>query len=225
VVHIGCPLRYTDTSAGKRYLTDDRLDSEMHLLALLLNPAIIGLSAFLLSVIWMLRDERDKTRPMLVFVLTLNLFFGFLLTVVMSREGGRLPWKYDYVLFQMDESLGVSAASIARPLQGVCRLPLVVVYQLMVPMMICWFLVTRYRNLRGSVVLAYVAELVAGPILYAVLPACGPIYAFGGSCVYVRTDRDRTYLQHLGTLSRLSLDSLDYARVAFTVSVCMRLCR
>ena len=49
----------------------------------------------------------------------------------------------------------------------------------MIPMMICWFLVTRYRNIRGSVVLAYVAELIAGPMLYAVLPACGPIYAFG----------------------------------------------
>ncbi|MGP8173222.1 MAG: hypothetical protein ACLP7O_01585 [Terracidiphilus sp.] len=166
----------------------------MHLLlALLFNPAIMGLLALFLSVLWMLKDERDKTRPMLVFALTLNLFFGFLLTVVMSREGGLLPWKYDYVLFQMDGALGVSAASIARPLQGACRVPLYVVYQLMVPMMICWLLVTRYRNLRGSVVLAYVAELVVGPIMYAVLPACGPVYAFGGSCVYECADRDRTF--------------------------------
>jgi hypothetical protein len=130
---------------------------------------------------------------MLVFALTLNLFFGFLLTVVISREGGLLPWKYDYVLFQMDGALGVSAASIARPLQGTCRVPLFVVNQLMAPVMICWFLVTRYRNLRGAVVLAYVAELVAGPIMHAALPACGPVYAFGGSCVYERPDRDRTF--------------------------------
>ncbi len=54
----------------------------------------------------------------------------------------------------------------------------------MVPMMICWFLVTQYRNLRGSVVIAYVAELVAGPILYAVLPACGPVYAFRAQWLY-----------------------------------------
>ena len=185
MVHIGYPLRYTNTSAGKRFLADDRLDSEMHLFfALLFNPAIMGLLALFLSVLWMLKDERDKTRPMLVFALTLNLFFGFLLTVVMSREGSLLPWKYDYVLFQMDGALGVSAASIARPLQGACRVPLYVVYQLMVPMMICWFLVTRYRNLRGSVVLAYVAELVVGPIMYAVLPACGPVYAFGAQWLH-----------------------------------------
>jgi hypothetical protein len=51
-------------------------------------------------------------------------------------------------------------------------------------MMICWFLVTRARNPRGSVVLAYVGEMVAGPILYAILPACGPIYAFGAHWLF-----------------------------------------
>jgi hypothetical protein len=139
----------------------------------------VGVIALFLSVIWMLRDEKDKTRPLLVFALTLNLFFGFLLTVFMSREGGLLPWKYDHILFAIDQALGIPAAPIARLLQGFWRIPLIVVYQLMVPMMIGWFLVTQYRNARGSVVLAYVGELVAGPILYAALPACGPIYAFG----------------------------------------------
>ena len=151
----------------------------MQLLPILLNPAIIGLLALVLSVVWMIRDERDKTRPMLVLALTMNLFYGFLLTVFMGREGSLFPLKYDPVLFRVDAALGFSNASIAVPLQGVWRLPLVVIYNSMIPMMICWFLVTRYRNIRGSVVLAYVAELIAGPMLYAVLPACGPIYAFG----------------------------------------------
>jgi hypothetical protein len=151
----------------------------MHLLAILISPPIIATMALFLSVIWMLMDEKDKTRPMLVFALTLNLFFGFLLTVFMGREGGLLPLKFDYVLAAIDESLGIRAASIARPLQGAWRVPLIAVYQFMVPMMICWFLVTRNRNARGSVVLAYVAEMIAGPLLYAIFPACGPIYAFG----------------------------------------------
>ena len=150
----------------------------MRYLLILLNPGIMGMLALFLSLIWMLRDQKDKTRPMLVFALTLNLFFGFLLTVFMSREGGLLPWKYDHILFAIDQALGIPAAPTARQLQGFCRIPLIVVYQLMVPMMICWFLVTEYRNTRGSVVLAYVGELVAGPILYAVLPGCGPLYAF-----------------------------------------------
>jgi hypothetical protein len=156
----------------------------MHLLALLLNPAIVGMLALFFSVLWMLRDESDKTRPILVFALTLNLFFGFLLTVTMAREGGMLPWKYDHVLFGIDESLGLRAASVALPLEGFCRIPLAVIYELMVPMMICWFPVTQYRNPRGSLILAYVAELVAGPIMYAILPACGPIYAFGAQWLH-----------------------------------------
>ncbi len=156
----------------------------MRLFLLLLSPGVIGVVALFLSIIWMLRDEKDKTRPLLVFALILNLFFGFLLTVFMSREGGLLPWKYDYVLFALDRALGVTAAPIASSLQGFLRIPLIVTYQLMVPMMIAWFLVTEYRNARGSVVLAYIGELVAGPILYAILPGCGPVYAFGAKWLH-----------------------------------------
>lgn len=151
----------------------------MRLLSFLLNPAIVSIGALFLSVLWMLKNQKDKTRPMLVFALTLNVFFGFLLTVFMGGEDSLLPWKYDHFLFALDTALGLPAAVIARPLQGVLRVPLNVVYQLMVPMMICWFLVTSYSKMRGSVVLAYVGELIAAPILYAILPGCGPIYAFG----------------------------------------------
>jgi len=151
----------------------------MRLLNILLSPPIMGIIALFLSVIWMLRDTKDKTRPLLVFALVMNLFYGVLLTILMSREGGFFPWKFDYILFNVDRSLGLQSASIARPLQGFMRVPLWIVYELMVPMMIVWFLVTSYRKLRASVVLAYVAELVTGPLLYALLPACGPIYAFG----------------------------------------------
>ena len=151
----------------------------MRLLNILLSPPVLGVIALFLSAIWMLRDTKDKTRPLLVFALVLNLFYGFLLTTFMSSEGGLFPWKFDNILFCVDRSLGLQAASIARPLQGFMRVPLSIIYQLMVPMMIVWFLVISYRNLRASVVLAYVAELVSGPLLYALFPACGPIYAFG----------------------------------------------
>lgn len=151
----------------------------MRILNILLSPPILGILALFLSAIWMLRDTKDRTRPLLVFALVINLFYGFLLTTFMSKEGGLFPWKFDDVLLCVDRSLGIPAASIARELQGFMRVPLWIVYQLMVPMMIVWFLVTRYRNQRSSVVLAYVAELVTGPLLYALFPACGPLYAFG----------------------------------------------
>jgi hypothetical protein len=156
----------------------------MRLVVLLLNPAIIGLVALFLSVLWMLRNERDKTRPVLVIALVLNLIYGWLLTVVLGGADSLLPWKYDYYLLRIDQSLGLSAASMALPFQGAWRIPLIVVYQLMVPMMIFWYLRTRKWNGQGSVVLAYVAEMVVGPIMYAILPACGPIYAFGATWLH-----------------------------------------
>jgi hypothetical protein len=151
----------------------------MHILLILLNPAVVGIVMLFLSVIWMLMDEKDKVRPLLVFALTLNLFFGVLLKIFMGREGSHLPFKFDFILFRIDQALGVSTQMIAIPLHGSFRIPLFVVYQLMVPMMILWFVITKYRVQTGSVVMAYIAELIAGPILYAVVPACGPLYAFG----------------------------------------------
>lgn len=150
----------------------------MHLLALLTNPGVFGVLALFLSVLWMLRDERDRTRPLLVFALALNLFFGTLLNFTMAREGALLPFKFDHVLLLMDRSLGISAAAIAAPLQGFWRIPLAAIYLAMVPMMIVWFLVTRYEKSRSAIVAAYVAELIAAPLAYTIVPACGPVYAF-----------------------------------------------
>lgn len=151
--------------------------SSVHLILALFNPAVVGLAALFLSILWMLRDEKDRTRPFLVVALVVNLFYGWLLSFVMGRENGLVPWKYDYVLANLDRSLGVPTAGIAQALQHV-RLPLLVTYQLMVPMMICWFLVARRIRLSESLVIAYVAEMVAGPMLYAIVPGCGPLYAF-----------------------------------------------
>jgi hypothetical protein len=148
-------------------------------LHVLSNPALVATLALFLSAIWMVRDPKDRTRPILVFALVLNLFYGVLFNIFMERADSLFPWKYDHALFRMDEALGLHAAWIAGPLQGTLRVPLWVVYQSMIPMMICWLLVTRYCNHRGSVVPAYAAELAAGPVLYMLLPACGPIYAFG----------------------------------------------
>lgn len=151
----------------------------MRAIDILLNPSTIAIIALLLSVIWMLRDEKDRARIELVFALVLNLFYGVFLNIFMGREGSIFPWKFDHVLFRLDASLGIQAACIARPLQGFLHIPLWIVYQAMVPMMIAWFLLTRYRRSPGSIILAYVAELVSGPLLYMIVPACGPIYAFG----------------------------------------------
>ncbi len=151
----------------------------MRAIDFLLSPPVLAIIALFLAIIWMLRDEKDKARIELVFALVLNLFYGVFLNICMSREGSIFPWKFDHVLFRLDACLGIQAASIARPLQGFLHIPLWIVYQSMVPMMIAWFLLARNRRSSGSIILAYVAELASGPLLYMIVPACGPIYAFG----------------------------------------------
>jgi hypothetical protein len=150
----------------------------MHFFSQLLNPGIINLLALLLSVVWMLRDDKDRARPILVFALVLNLLYSWAFYVVLVQENALVPWKFDHVLAGLDDALGVTTAMIAVPLQGAWRLPLGIVYQMIIPMMIVWYFVNRAKAGCGSVVLAYVAELSAGLPLYALLPACGPIYAF-----------------------------------------------
>jgi PAP2 superfamily len=155
------------------------LEMTMNWLETLLSPPVIGLVAIFLSILWMLRDEKDTTRPLLVFALILNLFYGFLLTVVLGSEDSLIPRKFDPILLLMDGALGVSAAGIALPLQGAWLTPLILIYRLLLPMMIFWFLITHGPDRRKALLVAYIAELVIGPLLYALLPACGPIYAFG----------------------------------------------
>lgn len=148
------------------------------MLSVLLNPSILAMGALVLSVVWMLRDQTDRARPLLVMALVVNFFYGWLLTSLMGKEGSLVPWKYDHILAHMDAALGLRAAPIAAALQGQARILLEVVYQLMVPMMVAWFAILRSRELQRALAMAYVVEMVAGPALYALVPACGPIYAF-----------------------------------------------
>lgn len=156
----------------------------MQFLLMLFNSPVVGLFALFAAIVWMIRNDKDKVRPLLVIGLTLNLIFGALLTIGMSRENSLFPMKYDYILLLLDKSLGVSSASVAIFTNGVLRTVLNAIYTLMVPMMILWIPATGRRTKRGSVVLAYVAELVAGPMLYALVPACGPVYAFRAQWIH-----------------------------------------
>ncbi|MGH9562297.1 MAG: phosphatase PAP2 family protein [Terracidiphilus sp.] len=139
----------------------------------------MAITALALSIFWMLRDEKDKTRVGLVLALLINLFYGVLCTLFMRGEGSAFPWKYDHVLARLDAALGVEAPVIAQAFARIPHNSLWIAYDAMVPMMIVWYLVTRYWHGQGSIIMAYAAEMVAGPLLYAIVPACGPIYAFG----------------------------------------------
>ena len=172
-----CPPRPAQTvlTVTQPYLTNSAPESNMRILQILLSPASHGHSRpFSCRPSGCSSDPKDKTRPLLVFALVLNLFYGFLLKMLMGREGGLFPWKY--------RPHSLLCRPVSRPrsrrrrasLQGSWRVPLWIVYQSMVPMMIVWFLVTATTSCGASIVLAYVAELVAGPLLYCLFPPAGP---------------------------------------------------
>lgn len=150
----------------------------MRILSIVTQPPIMSLIALFLAIVWMLRDEKQKDRAGLVLAFLLNLFYGVLCTLFMRSEGAAFPWKFDHVLARLDGVLGIDSTVIARALAQIPHNPLWLVYDAMVPMMIAWYWVTRRRR-DGSIIMAYAAELVVGPLLYAIVPACGPVYAFG----------------------------------------------
>src|ERR1700746_3858833 len=106
----------------------------MRIAGLIFSPGFLGLVALIVSIVWMLRDEKDKTRPLVVFAILINLFYGTAMTIFLKGEGSLLPWKYDLILFEIDRALGVTAAAIALPLlHSVWRTSLLVVYESLLP--------------------------------------------------------------------------------------------
>ncbi len=144
-----------------------------------LIPALIGIGPIILALIWMLKDQKDKIRAQLVIALILNFFYGLLLEIFMGHEGSLLPWKYDNILLHIDASLGIRAIAVAGHLPGFMHAPLWIIYEMMLPMMIAWIFVASHSRFSGSIILAYVAELVTAPLIYTIVPACGPGWAFG----------------------------------------------
>jgi len=172
---------YTPALRGQSWGTFKK----MHIETLIFNPALLGMISVFAAILWMLFDPKDKMRPLVVFAILINLFYGTALTIVLGREGSLLPWKYDLVLLQIDKALGVSAAAIALPLvHGFLRIPLIVVYESLLPLVLLCYFMQRRAEARGVVLRAYVTELVIGPIFYALLPACGPIYVFGAAWLH-----------------------------------------
>src|SRR5579863_10633470 len=89
----------------------------MSSLPLHLSPAVLGLLALFLSLIWMLRDDRDKTRPVVVLALFINLLYGFALNVL-GRENEWVPFKYDHVLAAIDATWALIRHRLRRLCKG-----------------------------------------------------------------------------------------------------------
>jgi hypothetical protein len=138
--------------------------------------AILGLG------VWMLFRPQGKDAPkILLFILVLA--FEPLSGAVMNAENRNFPLKFDYFLYAIDRSLGLSAFWVARLLSEWQRSALFVVYQSLTVAMITWYGVNlRRRDGRpAGLLIAYLITFGLGPCLYLIVPACGPRHAFGSA--------------------------------------------
>jgi hypothetical protein len=141
------------------------------------NGGLLSLLFVFASLVWMLRDPKDRTRPILFMAMVANLFYGWALSRFLGSVDSLVPWKFDYYLYRLDGALRVSSAMVGRAFgSGAPGIALLVVYDAMIPMMIVFY---RAAGRESRLLMAYVAELLAGPCCYAALPALGPAYVFG----------------------------------------------
>lgn len=157
----------------------------MSLRALLLSPVSIHIALLIACGVWVLRDEKDKSRQILFLALLVNLFYRVLFGAFMNTANGVLRWKYDYYLASVDKILGVSTAPVALAFQGIWAAALKGVYEVLLSAMIFWLALNRKAC--GNIARGYVALLVVGPALYCLLPAAGPVYAFGNGWTHPPT--------------------------------------
>jgi len=118
-------------------------------------------------------------------IIILILIFAFqpFTRIVMTAESRAFPLKFDYYLYLIDKSLGVSAFLVARLFAEWQRSMLFAVYQSLTAVMIAWYAANLVRKdgKPGRLLLAYLVIFVVGPCLYLIVPACGPRHAFGNA--------------------------------------------
>jgi hypothetical protein len=138
--------------------------------------AILGLS------LWMLLRPQGKDAPKILLLILAFALEPFS-SAVMNAENRCFPLKFDYFLYAIDKSLGLSAFWVAGLLSEWQRSILFVVYQSLTAAMITWYGVNlRRRDGRpAGLLVAYLVTFGLGPALYLIVPACGPRHAFGSA--------------------------------------------
>src|SRR2546427_1939208 len=151
------------------------------LLAAVPSAGVVGMLCLLFLCVWMLcQPQSDKAPKILLLVMTI-LVFGPVSDAFMALESARSPLKFDYSLYLVDKSLGLSAFLLARLFTEWQRSILYVVYQSLVYVMIFWYglWLIRKHGRSGKLLMAYAVTFLAGPCLYMIVPARGPRHAFG----------------------------------------------
>lgn len=131
--------------------------------------------------IWLLFQPEMRKVGRLLLVVVVSWLFLPIADGLMNLAGDHFLWKFDYSLYNIDKSLGLTSFVIARHVSGWSRLFLLAVYQSLLPAMYGWFAVNLERT-RGKpyrLLVAYVVLMLAGPLLFTIVPGRGPRHAFG----------------------------------------------
>src|SRR5258708_3730895 len=100
--------------------------------------------------------------PRLLLVLLAVAAFGPISDSYMNALSRNLPLKFDYFLYMIDSSLGVTAFSVARLFSEWIQAILFIIYQSLVWVMMIWYwVILKSRNGRpGRLLIAYVLNFV-----------------------------------------------------------------
>src|SRR5260370_2178293 len=146
----------------------------------LLNPGVAGMVFLLGLCLWIITHPKQSGGPKLLLMIFGVLAFGPLSEAVMNFESDRTPWKYDFYLYLIDNTLGLSAFQVARLLSEPVCSALYLVYQSLWFVMILWYALhlSMEKGTPGKLLTAYALLYVLGPCVYLLVPARGPRHAF-----------------------------------------------
>lgn len=148
-----------------------------------MNQVVFWCLGILGMFIWLV-FRPYATAPWKIMGVFLLLLVAQPLSVAALRASSRAyPLKYDYVLQSIDQALGVTAFQVARRFSEAGRNELLYVYESLSAIMIAWYgihLVIRDGDSR-KLLFSYLISFVVGALLYGIVPALGPRYAFGAT--------------------------------------------
>lgn len=149
----------------------------------LTSPGVAWMLVILGLCIWMLFDPGGKKVCQALLVVAASWIALPTIDWFMRLESIWFPLKFDYFLYRIDRSLGLSAFPIARSFTEWQRTVLLGTYASLVVVMLVWYVLNlQIRDGRpGRLLLGYFIMLFSGPLLYTIVPGRGPRHAFGAA--------------------------------------------
>jgi hypothetical protein len=143
------------------------------------TASVYGLSSALFVFAWILVDRKNRHMGNLLYVVLGITLISFLLPRILKAEGNLVPWKYDELLYRLDNAAGLSIVGIARVTPYWLYAVVAVVYKSLPWSITFWagMHLSRPWGEYGAMSRAFLnCYATTGP-LFLILPACGPSYA------------------------------------------------